>query len=135
MEKLPPQVSNFGTAHEKVTSLTLTYIMTLVREVHRDILQGLDDSEIHDLIVDALLRTSQLNKEWDSTAEIVQHQLQLVSPISSAIPVLAQREKRRKTVRELREISSGLIPQEALIGIDGSPIPGEPVDEESEWTF
>lgn len=63
MEKIPPQVPSLETDDTEVFGLTFTYIKGLVQKIHSGVLHGLDDAEIHDLIVDALLRNAHLGNE------------------------------------------------------------------------
>jgi len=48
----------------------------------------------------------------------------LASYVSSVLPLLALREQRRKTVRELREIPGGLIPIQMNGMVSEEAIPG-----------
>jgi hypothetical protein len=124
MEKIPPQVPSLELDNEVVFGLTVNYITKLVREVHRNTLHRLDDNEIHDLVVDALLRNTQLCEQWDEPATIIQNQFGLASYVSSVLPLLAQREQERKTAHKLREIPGGLIPIQMYDMVSEDTIPG-----------
>ncbi len=59
MLKIPPQADiSIEIAPETAMGQTIIYTMALIRKAHKDIFEGLDETEIHDLIIDALMRTS-----------------------------------------------------------------------------
>ena len=117
MEKLN-SLLGLSSDNGKILNLTIIYIINLVKETHQSILEWLDDTEINDVIVDALLRATSPDETKAWPIEKVQNQIELIAYISGVIPFFAQRAKRRKVVRELHEIRSWIIPEEANIPID-----------------
>lgn len=113
-----------------------------------DLYLGLDDTEISEVITDTLARLQDITlphePEEPSMADIgrskavVTKYAGYVSYLHNVLPLFAQKaweRHQREMEYESRFITGGKLPSHSLSMVDESPLPGEPVNEDTEWTF
>lgn len=113
-----------------------------------DLYLGLDHAEISEVITDTLRQLNDITlphepeepcmADLDRSRAVVAKYASYRSYLHHALPIFVQKawERQRKEAEyHAIFITDGKLPSHCLSMVDESPLPGEPVDEESEWTF